>query len=100
LILGLVAFLAAPLGAAADDAPASSRLVPAPLATLHAPGQTEKDGLCREEIFEVLKGGAALQDPLLLDHLWQVAGSLACRNWSPPRVTIRVVVSGVEAPRD
>jgi hypothetical protein len=91
----LVAFLGAPAAsgtAFAEEAPAASQ--PAPAAE-KAPAEkgSESRGLCREEIFEILKGGAPLNDPGLITHLWNVAGSLACRNWTPPKVTVNVVVA-------
>ncbi len=47
--------------------------------------------LDQRAIFEILCGGAAVASPRLHAHLWQVAGSLAARSWTPPRVTVRVV---------
>jgi hypothetical protein len=50
--------------------------------------------LDRTAIFEILCGGAA-PEPGLSAHLWTVAGRLAERDWTPPRVTVRVVVSDI-----
>lgn len=47
--------------------------------------------LDRPAIFAILCGGAPASDPQLRAHLWKVAGSLAARPWTPPRVTVRVV---------
>ena len=46
----------------------------------------------RRAIFEILCGGATLQDVGVRQHLWRVAGSLSERSWIPPRVTVRMVV--------
>ncbi|MFN8178265.1 MAG: hypothetical protein U0167_10060 [bacterium] len=51
-----------------------------------------KEELDRNAIFQILCGGAMLQDVTVQNHLWRVAGSLAERSWTPPRVTVRVVV--------
>ena len=53
-----------------------------------------RDGnaLDRTAIFEVLCGGKSVRDPKLREHLWRVAGSLAAKSWTPPQVTVRVVV--------
>jgi len=53
----------------------------------------------REDIFRILCGGVVPEDSALADHLWQVAGSLARRDWTPPRVTVRSVVRASEASR-
>ena len=47
----------------------------------------------RQKSFEILCGGMVPQDSALADHLWRVAGRLALRNWTPPRVTVRSVGS-------
>jgi hypothetical protein len=51
--------------------------------------------LGRAQIFEILMGGNQAPDPGLLEHVWQVAGSLAGVDWQPPSVTVRVVASPV-----
>ncbi len=82
--------------ALADEASVGSKRAEAaasPKAAETAVSPEGSPGLCQEEIFEILKGGGALSDPGLLEHLWRVAGSLACRDWTPPAVTIRVVVA-------
>lgn len=50
-------------------------------------------GLDQAEIYEILCGGKVVRDPRLSDHLWTVAGSLAEKAWTPPEMTIHVVVS-------
>jgi len=81
----------------------AARALPAPIAALPATVtvpvlaaadvQGPDSGLDRRAIFEILCGGMALPDPALRAHLWRVAGSLAARSWTPPRVTVRIVVS-------
>jgi len=55
--------------------------------------------LARQEIFEILCGGMVPKDSALAEHLWKVAGSLALRGWTPPRVTVRTVVRASEPAR-
>jgi len=49
----------------------------------------------RAAIFHVLCGGEKPENDALRAHLWRVAGSLAARGWTPPRVTVRIVVAPV-----
>jgi len=51
------------------------------------------DDLDQGSIFRILCGGLPDADIALSRHLWQVAGTLADSSWTPPRVTVRVVVS-------
>ena len=79
----------------ASPASAQPRLLGAPsgqalLALAAAPSAEQP--LDRNAIFEILCGGTKVRDPALAAHLWNVAGSLAARHWTPPRVTVRVVV--------
>ena len=102
IILGLVALPAAAL--ARPSGPAEPPATPTPaVASTHAgTSSPPKDAapapavpqseLDRSAIFQILCGGAMLQDVAVQAHLWQVAGSLAERSWTPPRVTVRVVV--------
>lgn len=70
----------------ATDAPALSSLAP--------PAAVAKVAERQREIYRILQGGSPVADADLADHLWRVAGSLATRNWTPPRVTVSVVVGG------
>ena len=45
----------------------------------------------RTQIYRILRGGLANLDPEVQQHLWDVAGSLAEGEWSPPRVIIHAV---------
>jgi hypothetical protein len=45
----------------------------------------------RAEIFRILQGGAIASDAAVSAHLWQVACSLAEKEWTPPRVIVRTV---------
>jgi hypothetical protein len=55
------------------------------------------EALRRAEIFRILQGGTAVTDAALAEHLWVVAGSLARTGWTPPRVTVQVVVKEPDA---
>ena len=57
-----------------------------------AASEREAAALDREAIFAILCSGLPSMDPGLRAHLWKVAGSLASRPWTPPTVTVRVVV--------
>jgi hypothetical protein len=90
--LALAAALAV-LGAAPTQAvePAAPRLAP------HQETSRAIAPLSRQAIFEILCGGMeAPRDGALASHLWNVAGSLAERGWTPPKVTVRVVASRVD----
>lgn len=88
-LLGIL--LAAP---AAPAAPASLLGAAAPVAVpaLVGPVSVATPSFDRNAIFEILCGGRSVLEPALRAHLWQVAGSLADRGWTPPQVTVRVVV--------
>lgn len=102
-ILWLTLFVAA-LPAAGLARPSDRPPSPAPAATQPAAQATptraaaqavppaSRAALDRSAIFEILCGGATLQDVGLREHLWRVAGSLSERSWTPPRVTVRMVV--------
>jgi hypothetical protein len=72
-----------------------------PAAPVAAPAAVagKADPVRQREIFQILQGGALLEDASLADHLWRVAGSLALRDWSPPRVQIHVVVGDADSRR-
>jgi hypothetical protein len=100
IILGLAALPAAALARPSGEPPAPP---PPAAASPHAGTSSPpkdaapapavpKSELDRSAIFQILCGGAMLQDVAVQAHLWQVAGSLAERSWTPPRVTVRVVV--------
>jgi hypothetical protein len=108
--MALSAALGAALALAAGPSPASA----APLAIVSSAPVVQSTArgedsvavsrpltaeLARQEIFEILCGGVLPEDSALAEHLWQVAGSLARRAWTPPRVTVRSVVSASEASR-
>ncbi len=52
--------------------------------------------LTQQAIFEILCGGMEAQEGALARHLWDVAGSLADRGWTPPKVTVRVVAAATD----
>jgi hypothetical protein len=92
--LASVLVLLLALAPAAHASPAA----PAPSATTllaAAAAPASASSLDRAAIFEILCGGLTGPDPGLRAHLWQVAGSLASRRWTPPQVTVRVVVTTV-----
>lgn len=72
---------------AAEKAAESAPPAPRPAAV---PERTDLD---QGAIFRILCGGVTQADAGLSQHLWTVAGSLADGQWTPPKVTIRVVVS-------
>lgn len=91
------ALLAAPAASPAADA--GSATPPADVQTANVqvhiaslPSAMPHEALRRAEIFRILQGGASVTDAALAEHLWTVAGSLARTGWSPPRVTVQVVV--------
>ena len=89
LLLALTsASVAAPVQLLALPVPASW-----PVFLAAAAPSNEGAALDREAIFAILCGGMPLVDPALRAHLWQVAGSLAAKSWTPPTVTVRVVVN-------
>jgi hypothetical protein len=70
--------------------------LPSSVPVIVTPGPTpQRPILDQRAIFEILCGGAVASSPRLHDHLWQVAGSLAARRWTPPQVTVRVVAHAV-----
>lgn len=101
-----VSFLAAALPAAALARPADPHTPPAPAVAqpahpatqgpTSAPAAASRE-LDRRAIFDILRGGAMLQDVGFEQHLWSVAGSLAAQSWTPPVVTVRMVVAAGEA---
>src|SRR5262245_25246097 len=101
-----VLFLAAALPAAAVARPADRHTPPAPAvaqparpatpAPTSAPAATNRE-LDRRAIYDILRGGAMLQDVGVEQHLWNVAGSLAAQSWTPPVVTVRMVVAAAGA---
>jgi hypothetical protein len=58
-----------------------------------APAVQASTALDQGAIFSILCGGLPMTDRALSHHLWQMAGSLADSSWTPPRVTVHVVVS-------
>lgn len=57
-----------------------------------AAGESRND-LDQGAIYRILCGGSVEADTGLSRHLWAMAGHLAAGEWTPPKVTIRVVVS-------
>lgn len=89
MLLGIL--LAAPaLGA--DEEPREARAASA-TETKDSPPPVQASALDQGTIFRILCGGAPTPDAALSSHLWQMAGTLADSAWTPPRVTLRVVVS-------
>ena len=80
---------------APGDASAEATATPEPTTQPLPDLSATSDRLGRAQIFEILRGGDDSADPGLLEHLWQVAGSLAGAGWRPPSVTVRVVASAV-----
>ena len=99
-LVSLLVLLAAGVGLVALAPPAEAAGLPLSpqlvLLSAAAPdGATETD-LDQRAIFDILCGGMTLRDPDLQAHLWRVAGSLAARHWTPPKVTVRVVVKSAD----
>jgi hypothetical protein len=100
LLLGSAVALVLALGVppAHADEPATTRnAAGAQVSSAAGPDPSEavsgEASLRPEEIFEILKGGADPSDPGLIAHLRRVAESLARGHWTPPRVTVQVVVT-------
>jgi len=97
----LAALVAAP--AASSPADASSPSQPADVQTADVqvripsvPSSMPHEALRRADIFRILQGGSSVTDAALAEHLWEVAGSLARTGWTPPRVTVQVIVKDTE----
>lgn len=80
-------------GAQAADGQTADVQVRIPAASSSLP----HEALRRAEIFRILQGGSSVTDAALAEHLWVVAGSLARTGWTPPRVTVHVVVKDADA---
>jgi hypothetical protein len=89
---GLLCLL--PAAARATEATAADVQVRIPAAAVPS---LPHEALRRAEIFRILQGGTSVTDAALAEHLWAVAGSLARSGWTPPRVTVRVVVKDADA---
>ena len=96
------ALLAAPVASPAADARSASQTPEVQTADVQVhiapvPSSMPHEALRRAEIFRILQGGESVTDAALAEHLWTVAGSLARTGWTPPRVTVQVVVKDAAA---
>lgn len=99
-VLLVGAYGAVPAFAADDETPsaptgstAAQEAPDPPMPPVQASMGLGSMGLDQGSIFRILCGGPPTTDTALSTHLWQMAGTLADSSWTPPRVTVRVVVS-------